>query len=328
VAVDLSITGLPGTTCAPPVGWLPYSVQPGDTLFAFQLGAGRAGHPATVDEIMAANCLDSTLLQIGQVLWLPPSAAEEAPPSELVVPAPLQGAPRSPQCPCTITIREGWRLGQIADEINRTPLAFSGADFLAITQRGAALPARDFLASAPSSAGLEGFMFPGAYTLQNDTTAEQFRDMLLDAFAANTGSLWGAVAAQGLTPYQAVILASIIQRESYDANEQRLVSSVFHNRLRAGKSLGASVTLSYALGGLGDWWPRLPRGATDLDSPYNTNLYGGFPPTAISNPGLSALQAAAMPAQTNYLYFTGKCDGSGNAYAVTYEEHLANASCQ
>src|SRR5690606_32570103 len=111
-------------------------------------------------------------------------------------------------------------------------------------------------------------------------------------------------------------------------SEQPFVASVFHNRLRGGKSIGATVTVQYALGVAGNWWPRLQAGQVNLDSPYNTLIYGGFTPTPISSPGMGALQAVISPAQTNYFYFTGNCHGSGNLYAETYEQHLANVqSC-
>jgi hypothetical protein len=311
--------------CAAPEGWETYQVQPGDTLFAFQLGAKRAGQPTDVDEIIDANCLGSTVLQIGQTLWLPPGAADNAPVSVAAQPTVAPDAPRNPNCPgCTITIQPGWRLEQIAEAIDRAPVAFSGAAFLALTKSGGPIPPRDFLSSVPAGGSLEGFMFPGTYTLSNDTTAEGFRDMLLDAFGTNVG----AIAGPGMNTYQTVVLASIIQRESFAASEQSLVSSVMYNRMNAGKGLAVTVTIQYAIGQPGNWWPRPYAGITDINSPYNTNLNLGLPPTAISNPSLSALQAAANPAQTNYLYFTANCHGPGNAYAATYEEHLANVRCE
>ncbi len=319
-----STTAVEDSACTPPADWVTYTVQEGDTLFAFQLGANRAGNPASVDEIITANCLGSTFLTINQVLWLPSGAAENAPSSDPISPDLPPGIPRDADCPCTITVRVGWRIEQIADAINRTSVAFSGADFMAVAGPGAPLPSRSFLASVPAGAGLEGFMIPGTYILQNTTTAAQFRDMMLDAFAANAAGIINAATAQGVTPYQAVIMASIIQKESGDANEQRLVASVFYNRIRDGRAFGATVTLMYALGYPGNWWPRLQPGQTDTDSPYNTFIYGGFTPTPISNPSVSALQAAASPAQTNYFYFTGNCNGPGNLYAETYEQHLAN----
>lgn len=314
--------------CTPPDSWQSHTVRDGETLFAFQLGSKYAGNPTTVDEIMHFNCLGTTLLQVGQVLWLPPGAAEQAPSSEPSSPGLPAGIPRTANCPCTIAIRPGWRLEQIADAIDRIPVAFAGADFMAVAGPGAPMPSHNFLASVPPGTGLEGFMLPGTYTLQNDTSAVQFRDMMLDAFNANAAAIAQAAAPQGISAYQAVILASIIQKESGDPNEQRLVASVFYNRLNSDKALGATVTLMYALGRPGAWWPY-PSGQTGLDSPYNTFIYGGFPPTPISSPSISALQAVASPAQTNYLYFTGNCNGPGNLYAETYEQHLANVrACQ
>lgn len=316
------------SSCVHPAGWQPYQIQDGDTLFAFQLGAGRAGNPATVDEILEGNCLGSSFLTVDQTIWLPIGAADNAPPSEPAAPNLPAGLNRTANCPCTITVRDGWRIEQIADEINRTPVGFTGVDFLAYTRRGAPIPSRSFLSSVPSDKGLEGFMYPGTYTLQNDTTAEQFRDMMLNSFETNVAGYLDSAGSYGMTGYELVILASIIQKESYAAQEQVLVSSVFHNRRNAGKGFAASVTIMYALGRSGNWWPRLQSGQTGLDTPYNTNIYLGFTPTPISNPGASALQSAAQPAQTNYIYFTGNCQGTGNAYAVTYEEHLANVRCE
>jgi UPF0755 protein len=152
--------------------------------------------------------------------------------------------------------------------------------------------------------------------------------MLLDAFEANAAAVIDNAGNFGITPYELLILASIVQRESWDASEQALVSSVFHNRRNAGKGFGATVTVMYALGNQANWWPRPAPGQRSLDTPYNTNIYLGFPPTPISSPGLSALHAAANPAQTDYMYFTGSCNGTGNAYAATYEEHLANVRCE
>jgi cell division protein YceG involved in septum cleavage len=314
--------------CPRPEGWTIYTVQEGDTLFAFQLGAGRAGQPATVSDMISANCLDSTFLTIGQVLWLPAGAAENAPSSAPSAPNLPAGLSRTPNCPCTITIHPGWRLEQIADEINRLPVAFTGADFLAYTRQGAPLPAREFLSSVPPNAGLEGFMFPGTYTLYNETSAEHFRDMVLSAFEANAAGVLNQAGTVGLSPYAALILASIIEKEAPIEGERPLVSSVFHNRINSDKGLGATVTLLYYIGRPGNWWPRPYQGITGLDTPYNTNKYRGLPPTAISNPSLSALQAAIQPAQTAYMYFTGNCHAPGNIFAVTYEEHLRNVNCE
>jgi len=312
--------------CAPPDGWEQYVVQPDDTLFAFVLGAGGT---LTVDDLMAANCLTSRYLRVDQVIYLPPGAAENAPPSVPSGPATDLGArgPRTPHCPCTITVGVGWRREQIADAINAAQTLFTGGDFLAATGPDAA-PPFDFTAERPPGSTLEGFLFPGTYTAQNDTTAEQFRDMLLSAFAANvTPQMRADAAAQGVSFYQALILASIVQRETRAPEMQPLIASVLYNRLRDGNRLAQTVTVQYALGGPGNWWPRVTASGLQVDSPYNSYTRRGLPPGPIDSPGLSAIMAAVYPAQTEYRYHTAAC-GGGIAFAVTYEEHLANVNCE
>lgn len=313
-------------SCSPPEGWERYVVQPDDTLFAFVLGAGGT---VTVDDLMAANCLDSRYLFVDQVIYLPPGAAENAPPSVPSGPATDLGirGPRTPNCPCTLVVREGWRREQIADAINAAQTLFTGGDFLAVTGPDAVVPF-DFAMERPSGTSLEGFFFPGTYTVQNDTTAEQFRDMLLSAFAANvTPQMRADAAAQGVSFYQALIIASIVQRESRAPEIQPLIASVIYNRLRDGNRLAQTVTVQYALGRPGNWWPRVTASGLEVDSPYNSYTRRGLPPTPIDSPGLSAIRAAVYPAQTEYRYHTAAC-GGGVAFAVTYEEHLANVNCQ
>jgi UPF0755 protein len=315
-----------GEGCSPPAGWERYVVQPDDTLFAFVLGAGGT---ITVEDLMAANCLSSRYLFVDQVIYLPPGAAENAPPSVPSGPATDPGirGPRTPNCPCTIVVREGWRREQIADAINAAQTLFTGGDFLAVTGPEVAVPF-DFAMERPPGTSLEGFFFPGTYTVQNDTTAEQFRDMLLSAFAANvTPQMRADAAAQGVSFYQALIIASIVQRESRAPEIQPLIASVLYNRLRDGNRLAQTVTVQYALGRPGNWWPRVTASGLEVDSPYNSYTRRGLPPTPIDSPGLSAIRAAVYPAQTEYRYHTAAC-GGGVAFAVTYEEHLANVNCQ
>lgn len=313
--------------CSVPAGWEQYIVQDGDTLFAFVLGAGpEAG--LTVDDLIAANCLTSRYLLVDQVLYLPPGAAENAPPSEPYVAPGALGVrgPRTPNCPCVIAVPVGWRREQVAQAVQNAQTSFTGADFLAATDPGVSAPF-DFVQERPAGQSMEGFLFPGTYTVQNETTAEQFRDMLLEAFAANVSPQMRAdAAAQGVTFYQALIIASIVQRETRAPETQPLVASVYHNRYRAGGRLASSVTVQYAVGRSGAWWPRLSSSDLQAQSPFNTYNRPGLPPAPIDSPGLSAITAAVYPAQTDYYYHGAAC-GGGVAFAATYEEHLANINC-
>jgi UPF0755 protein len=129
--------------------------------------------------------------------------------------------------------------------------------------------------------------------------------------------------------YEAVTLASIVERESVRMEEAPLISSVYLNRLRGGMRLEADPTVQYALGfdaTRQTWWTN-PLSLADLKfpSPYNTYLVMGLPPGPIANPGGGALAAVAAATQSSYFYFSARCDGSGfHNFASTFEEHLAN----
>lgn len=323
-AVAASLAASPAAgNCPPPSGWVAYTVQPGDTLFGFQLGSDNAVDVAT---IMQANCLQSKLLSIGQVLFLPAGVAEKSP--KIDDDAGPSG-PRPANCPCQLVIRPGWRIGQIAAAIDKLPAPFAGRDLVRVTAAGVSTPDHWFLRDRPAGATLEGFLFPGTYTIENGMSAEAFRDMVLANFAANVGAdLAGQAAAHGLTFWQVVNMASILQRESYAPSEQVMIASVMFNRIAAGKGLGMSVTQQYAEGVPGNWWPPIGTVNIHADTPYNTNRRRGLPPTPISNPGLDAMRAVLYPAQTDYQYYSAKCGGGGNFYARTFEEFKQGLECK
>ncbi len=177
---------------------------------------------------------------------------------------------------------------------------------------------------------LEGYLFPGRYTLPRDSSVEALLNTLVGAFwQAASDELEAGFAQQGLSLHEGVILASIVEREAVVDEEMPMIASVFLNRLAIGMKLDADPTVQYALGynaSQKTWWTN-PLSAQDLafDSPYNTYLYPGLPPGPISNPGVAALRAVAFPAQTPYYYFRAACDGSGrHVFAQTFEEHVGN----
>ncbi len=310
-----------GTACTPPAGWIPYSVTSGDTLFGFVLGSGNK---LSVEQIMQANCLSGKLLTLGQVIYLPPGVAvnspkiDDGPPGGTLLPP---GLSRTANCPCTITIHSGWRLEQIASQIDNVPVGFTGRDFLAVTAPGAPTDGFGFLSGKPTSASLEGFMYPGDYTLSNSTTAVQFRDQMLHAFDAAIPQQWrNDAAAHGGNFYQAIVFASIVQRESSAADDQAKVASVMYNRIAANKGIAATPTVQYIFGHPGAWWPNV--GAVELQSRsrYNTYIWLGLPPAPIDSPDASAIRASIYPAQTSYQYFAANCTGPGNMYASTWDQ--------
>jgi UPF0755 protein len=145
-----------------------------------------------------------------------------------------------------------------------------------------------------------------------------------------TAELRAGFEEHGLTLQQAVTLASIVQREAMVAEERPMVASGFYNRLSIGMKLDSDPTVQYAIGfneKQSSWWTN-PLTLNDLNtvSAYNTYQNPGLPPGPISNPGLSALQAVAAPAESPYFYFRARCDNSGlHNFAVTFEEQIQNA---
>jgi len=178
---------------------------------------------------------------------------------------------------------------------------------------------------------LEGFLGPGEYQISRTTDEKTVLVQFIQKFDETmTPELRSGFTQQGLELGEAVILASIVQREAMDKSEMPTIASVFYNRLAIGMKLDSDPTVQYAVGNdtNGDpWWKNpLTWDDLDLDSPFNTYIYSGFPPNAICNPSQQALEAVAFPAQTPYFYFRAACDGSlRHEFAKTYEEHLQNA---
>jgi UPF0755 protein len=226
----------------------------------------------------------------------------------------------------TFTVLPGWRMEEIAASLPTSGLDISPEAFLAAARTPAV--STDLI---PVGSSAEGFLYPDSYLLSRTTPADQLVAALLQGFASHLP--WDAPAAyasHGLTLYQAVTLASIVQREAVVEDEMPLIASVFYNRLANGMLLQTDPTVQYAVGynnAQGTWWTN-PLSVADLqyDSPYNTYIYAGLPPGPISNPGLKALEAVANPAQTTYYYFRARCDNSGlHNFAETFEQHEQNA---
>jgi UPF0755 protein len=175
---------------------------------------------------------------------------------------------------------------------------------------------------ARGASDLEGFLFPDTYVVTRSISARQIVEQMLANFRKHfSPDMRGRAAALGLTLPQAVTLASIVQKETSLAREAPVIAGLYLNRLRRGMRLQADPTVAYALKQDGKWTGTLYRSDYAYASPFNTYLNGGLPPGPICNPGESALKAAVMPAQTDYLYFVADRMG-GHAFSRTFEEHL------
>jgi UPF0755 protein len=173
---------------------------------------------------------------------------------------------------------------------------------------------------------LEGVLFPDTYQLKkHGLTAGAVVDTMLDQFdaVAKDIDLTGGAKALGLTPYQVVIVASMIEREAQVPGDRAKIASVIYNRLDQGMTLGIDATLLYD-----DPTPDGQLTTSDLqtDTPYNTRINAGLPPTPIASPGQASLEAALHPAKTDYLYYV-LCpqDGAGvHRFATNLHDHNVN----
>lgn len=168
---------------------------------------------------------------------------------------------------------------------------------------------------------LEGYLFPDTYGLQKGTTPKTIVTRMVARFREVLGPEWvAAVKARGLSVRQAVSMASLIEKETAVDEEDPLVASVFHNRLRKGMRLQCDPTVIFALAMRNAWDGNIRREDLKIDSLYNTYRYTGLTPGPIGNPGAEALRAAAQPADTEYLYFVSMNNGR-HAFSRTLEEH-------
>ena len=233
----------------------------------------------------------------------------------------------------SVTIPEGLRAEEIADLLTEQNI-MDGAAFLAAVRTTdlklmGLTKSYPFLANRPPGASLEGYLFPDTYRLPAHAKPADLIGRMLDNFADKvTPELIAQGQAKGLTLYQMLTVAAIVERETPRLDERPIVASVYLNRVAKGMLLNADPTVQYAMGyqpATGQWWktPVLLEEYQTVQSPYNTYLYPGLPPGPICSPGITAIQSVAAPATTEYLYFVATGDG-GHVFAVTAEEHAAN----
>jgi UPF0755 protein len=222
-----------------------------------------------------------------------------------------------------ITIPEGWTAKQISERLSANT-SVDGDEYLQLVTSGGALVEYPFMtASKASTRNLEGYLFPQTYRVEKkDINAADFLNMQLDEFQKRTGSLpWTNAQGLGRTPYEIIIIASLIERETLVADERPMVASVIYNRLKINMQLQIDATVQYSLP---VWKDRLTLQDLAIDSPYNTYKIKGLPPGPICNPSLSSIEAALSPATSENIYYVLSNDNSGrHFFAKTYTEFLA-----
>ncbi|MDY0339993.1 MAG: endolytic transglycosylase MltG [Coriobacteriia bacterium] len=219
-----------------------------------------------------------------------------------------------------VTIPEGFTAEQVAARL----AARGGVDAEEV-MRLCTSGATEFAEKHPYLEGaydgsLEGFLFPATYSIEPDMSPRDVVEMMLEHFDTQVSTIdLGVAESRGLTLGDVVTIASILEREAQLAEEFPLVSSVIYNRLARPMKLQLCATVMYTMP---DGTTSLTNKDLEQETPYNTYLHEGLPAGPISNPGLRALQAAAQPAETDYLYYvlTG-ADGS-QTFTATYDEFL------
>ncbi len=197
---------------------------------------------------------------------------------------------------------EGERLTSIAMRAAEILPAFNADEFITIT------------------AGKEGRLFPETYFVPATFTAAELAALMESTFVESLAPLATDIKNHPLTLDKIIVLASIIEREANTTESKRMVSGILQNRLAIDMPLQADASIEYALD---KPLKELTPEDLEIDTPYNTYLYKGLPPTPIGNPGLDAIQAVLKPQESEYFYYITDEDGVFY-YAETYDEHLDN----
>jgi len=209
-------------------------------------------------------------------------------------------------------------VNEIAEEERGLTTSLDTRAYLRATERVQDLPVGFKNADPPH---LEGFLFPATYEFTEDTTSQELVHLQLEAFDRAWSQVdMGYARSKNLTPYDVLIIASMVEKEVQVPRERALVAAVIYNRLKAGMPLGIDATIRYGLDIPAT--QAILQSQLESDNPYNTRKFAGLPPTPIANPGLASMQAAAHPAEVNFLYFVRKADCKSHFFTASEQEFL------
>ena len=247
--------------------------------------------------------------------------------------APATTAAPIPPKPFRIVFPEGFTRAQMAARITSVDKIahreggvkprLNPKQYLALTARS---PMPGAFARDHKRRSLEGFLFPATYDFLRRTTTKQLVAQQLQAFERNWSKIDLRYArSKNLTPYDVLIIASMVEKEALAPDDRPRIAAVIYNRLHAGMPLGIDATIRYALNVPGT--EPLRESQLRNRTPYNTRLHAGLPPGPIANPGLASMQAAAHPTHANWLYFVRKPDKVHHFFTASYAEfqNYANA---
>ncbi|HYR62200.1 MAG TPA: endolytic transglycosylase MltG [Actinomycetota bacterium] len=222
-----------------------------------------------------------------------------------------------------LLLREGLTVTGTATAVGNLKIAHISPDaFQAAATTATVVPG----VPAPRAATLEGYLYPDTYSVDPKETAEGLVRQIVAEFNKKAAQINWSSPPGGVTPYQALIVASMVEREAKAANDGPMIASVIYNRLKAGMKLGIDATVYYAV--------HKPFGAnltqSDLatTSPYNTRAVTGLPPTPIDSPQFSSMQAALQPSVSDNVYYVLSSDCVHHSFFKTKAEFDAAAARQ
>ncbi len=210
-----------------------------------------------------------------------------------------------------VTIPEGFTIAQIADVLSSYSL-ITRQEFLEYVNQDGIEKIYGF-----EGPGLEGYLYPDTYRFTRGLNAKAIVDTMIMRFRAITAPLEGRIVESGMTLHEVVTLASIVEKETGNPDERPIIASVFLNRLRKKMRLDSDPTVIY---GMRNFSGNISKNDLTAYTPYNTYVIKGLPPGPIANPGYYSIKAVLYPAETEFLYFVSKNDGSHH-FSKGLEEH-------
>jgi UPF0755 protein len=302
----------------------PVDVEPGVPV-TVEIPAGSSGQD--IGAILAANGVVRSALEF-EVAVRNVDAAQSLKagtyefmtlmePDEVV--AMLVSGPASPVFRATVV--EGLRVEEILTALAEST-THEYQDYVDALLGGEVSTSIRQMPEEPTLSDWEGLLFPDTYEFSRSADPEDILQRMASTMEQRVNSIdWTAWEALGYTKYQGIVVASLIESEVRVAEERPTVSSVLHNRLADGIRLEIDATVLYALG-----TRDVAEFDREVDSPYNTYIASGLPPTPISAPGRASLEAAAAPAATGYYFYVLSDLEGRHAFAETFEEHQANVN--
>ncbi|MCI5675302.1 MAG: endolytic transglycosylase MltG [Ezakiella sp.] len=218
-----------------------------------------------------------------------------------------------------LVIPEGFERKLIAQRIEEMGLGSKEAFMLASEDKSKYEEEFPFLKELSAGQSLEGYLFPATYNILPDTSEEDIVRQMLGAFKLRMDANFPEGSYNNLSFNEIITLASIIEREIKVDDERPIAASVFYNRINQGMRLQSCATVQFILG---ERKPVLSEAETKIDSPFNTYINDGLPPSPIASPGMKSIMATINPAQTDYLFFVKTGEDGSHTFTKTYEEHL------